>query len=200
MNCVKSLALLTVAAGSLLLNGESAETLTYEKPEVRIAEYYGDRKAAVSLTFDDGIEEHFTLIAPQLDRYGLKGTFGINGKYIGDRNDSFAPRMTWDEVRSLDRGGHEIDNHTWSHPNLWEHPELARRKLAMNDSAMLAELGHPARSVLFPFNGYTEEVLALCDSLHVGARLYQFGLGQRDTHATEQSIGDWLAGVEADRG
>ena len=197
MNKLKSLALITLASSALFMNEASANNLSDGQPEVRIAKYYGNRNAAVSLTFDDGLEEHYTLIAPALDRYGLKGTFGINGKFIGDRDDSFAPRMTWEEVRSLDRNGHEINNHTWSHPNLWEHPELARQELAMNDSAMIAELGHLAISVLFPFNGYTDEVLALCDSLYVGARLYQFGLGQRDTYATEQSIADWLAGIIA---
>ena len=203
---IKSLAALTMVAGSVLLHDASAQTVgtdsgtvvTGEQPAaVSIAKYYGGRQAAVSLTFDDGLEEHYTLIAPELDRYGLKGTFGINGAVIGDRNDSFAPRMTWEEVRSLARNGHEINNHTWSHPNVWEHPELARRELAMNDSAMIAELGYLARSVLFPFNAYNDQVLALCDSLYVGARLYQFGLGQRDTHATEQSISEWLAGVTA---
>ena len=180
---------LLVATASLLASAG--------EPSARVAQYWGGRQAAVSLTFDDGVEENFTLMAPALDRYGLKGTFGINGVYIGDRHDSYAPRMTWDEVRSLDRRGHEINNHTWSHPNLWEHPEMARRELAMNDSAMIAELGHPARSVLFPFNAYTPEVLALCDSLYVGSRLYQFGLGQRDSHATAESIEEWLAGVIA---
>lgn len=54
------------------------------QPSVSIAKYAGVRKAAISLTFDDGIQEQFTLVAPHLDKYGLKGTFGINGKFIGN--------------------------------------------------------------------------------------------------------------------
>lgn len=86
---------------------------------VNVARYLGDRQCAVSLTFDDGMQEHYTLVAPHLDRYGLKGTFGINGKYIGDIDDHYSPRMTWEECRSLAAGGHEICSHTWSHPNLY---------------------------------------------------------------------------------
>ena len=167
------------------------------QPSVSIAKYADNRKAAVSLTFDDGIQEHFTLVAPNLDKYGLKGTFGINGKFIGNRNDEFAPRMTWDEVRQLDQNGHEINNHTWSHPNLWEHPNLAMSELEHNDSAMIVELGHPSISVLFPFNAYNEEILALCNSKYVGARIHQFGLGQRNSHATRHSISEWLRKVIA---
>lgn len=103
--------------------------------------------------------------------------------------------MTWEEVRQMDRNGHEINNHTWSHPNPWSCPDIATQELARNDSAMIAELGHPSMSVLFPFNAYTPEVLELCDSIYVGARLYQFGLGQRDSHATEKTIAEWLRNI-----
>lgn len=30
---------------------------------VSVARYWGDRQAAVSLTFDDGLQEHYTLVA-----------------------------------------------------------------------------------------------------------------------------------------
>ena len=80
---------------------------------VNVAQYRYDRQCAVSLTFDDGIQEDYTLIAPHLDRYGLKGTFCINGAFIGDLDDHYAPRMTWEQCRELDARGHEIDSHSW---------------------------------------------------------------------------------------
>lgn len=170
----------------------SNSMLLSANPGVTVAPYYGNCKAAVSLTFDDGIMEHFSLVAPQLDRYGLKGTFGINGKFMGDRNDDFAPRMTWAEARLMDRNGHEICNHTWSHLNLWSNPETARQEFERNDSAMVAELGHPAKSVLFPFNAFKPEILAYCDSVYVGARLSQLGLGQKNSNITRESLDKWI--------
>ncbi|MDR0894650.1 MAG: polysaccharide deacetylase family protein [Prevotellaceae bacterium] len=162
-------------------------------PQVSIATYAGDRKAAVSLTFDDGLQEHFTLVAPYLDRYGLKGTFGINGKFIGDRADSYAPRLTWDECRQMARNGHEINNHTWSHPNLYSADSVTIvREIAMNDSVLIAELGEASRSVLYPFNGYNDTVLRLCEQGKVGSRRYQFALGQRDSGCTRQSLDRYL--------
>lgn len=32
--------------------------------EVHVAKYYGDRRAAVTYTFDDGLLEHYTRVSP----------------------------------------------------------------------------------------------------------------------------------------
>ena len=69
-------------------------SLSVKSQTASVADFLGDRQAAVSLTFDDGIQEHYTLVAPHLNRYALRGTFGINGKYMGDIDDHFAPRLT----------------------------------------------------------------------------------------------------------
>ena len=168
-------------------------SLSVVSQTVSVANFLGNRQAAVSLTFDDGIQEHFTLVAPHLDRYGLKGTFGINGKFIGNLDDSFAPRMTWDECRQMARNGHEINNHTWSHPNLYYSDSTTIvREIAMNDSAMIAELGFASRSVLYPFNGYNDMVLRLSELGKIGSRLYQFALGHRNSGCTASSIDTWL--------
>ena len=56
----------------------SAQPLT-----VRVAPYYQGRNAALSLTFDDGLQEHYTLLRPELNRRGLRGTFAIIGSKVG---------------------------------------------------------------------------------------------------------------------
>ena len=49
------------------------------EPRVYVAKYKGDKACAISYTFDDGLAEHYTLVAPQLERRGFRGTFFING-------------------------------------------------------------------------------------------------------------------------
>ncbi|MBQ5460467.1 MAG: polysaccharide deacetylase family protein, partial [Bacteroidaceae bacterium] len=56
----------------------SAQPLT-----VRVAPFYQGRQAALSLTFDDGLQEHFTLLRPELNRRGLRATFAIVGSKVG---------------------------------------------------------------------------------------------------------------------
>ena len=163
---------------------------------VSVARYLGDRQCAVSLTFDDGMQEHYTLVAPHLDRYGLKGTFGINGKYIGDIDDRYSPRMTWSECRSLAAGGHEICSHTWSHPNLYyADEELVIEEIEKNDSAIIKEIGVKPMSFLYPFNAYTPFVKEACEKGRTGSRTYQFALGQRNSGCTLESAREWLRNV-----
>lgn len=158
-----------------------------------VAPYRYGCQCAVSLTFDDGIQEDYTLIAPHLDRYGLKGTFCINGAFIGDIDDHYAPRMTWDQCRDLLARGHEIASHSWSHLNEYEVSiEDTQREIAKNDSAMMAELGLRPLTYIFPFNAYTPEALAAAMRNRVACRTYQFALGQRDSKADWASITAWL--------
>ena len=160
---------------------------------VSVANYWEDRQAAISLTFDDGVQEHYTLVAPHLDRYALKGTFGINGKYIGDIDEHYAPRLTWEECRIMVRNGHEICSHSWSHPNLTEIDSLAlQTEIRKNDSVIQAETGIAPTSFLYPFNAWTPQVKSACEKNKIGSRLCQFALGQRNSGCTATSINAWL--------
>ena len=80
--------------------------------EVYVARYKGDKACAISYTFDDGLAEHYTLVAPQLERRGFRGTFFINGSKINEdaarRRDT--TRMTWGQLKELAERGHEIAN------------------------------------------------------------------------------------------
>ncbi|MBK9167503.1 MAG: polysaccharide deacetylase family protein [Bryobacterales bacterium] len=66
-------------------------------------------RAAVALTFDDGPSESTPDLLEILDRYGARATFFICG-----RNAERLPAV----VREAAAAGHEIANHTYSHPLL----------------------------------------------------------------------------------
>ena len=40
--------------------------MTIKSQTVSVADFWGDLQAAVSLTFDDGIQEHYTLVPPPI--------------------------------------------------------------------------------------------------------------------------------------
>lgn len=161
--------------------------------EVSVARYQGDRVCAVSLTFDDGVQEDYTLIAPHLDRYALKATFAINGYYIGDLDDHYSPRMTWEECRSLVRSGHELSNHSWSHPKLTTlSDDSLRMEIARNDSAIEKETGKRPVTFIYPYNTVDDRVRTATMEGRICNREYQFGLGQANSHQTRESIQQWL--------
>jgi len=69
----------------------------------------GNRRAAVSLTYDDCLPCHRTLVAPELTTLGLAGTF-----YCPAGSDDLHDHVeAW---RAVAASGHELGNHTCFHP------------------------------------------------------------------------------------
>jgi peptidoglycan/xylan/chitin deacetylase (PgdA/CDA1 family) len=67
------------------------------------------KRAAVVLTYDDGLNVHLTNTVPALDSFGLKGTF-----YISDYGNHLKGQIAgW---RKAAVKGHELANHTIWHP------------------------------------------------------------------------------------
>jgi len=66
-------------------------------------------QGAVSLTFDDGTQNQLEKAVPPLDEFGLKATF-----YLPPKGDDWRTRLApWAAVAAR---GHEIGNHTLTHP------------------------------------------------------------------------------------
>jgi peptidoglycan-N-acetylglucosamine deacetylase len=63
---------------------------------------------ALSLTYDDGLENHLTVVAPALEKFGLRGTF-----YTPIKSNIMQDPLAW---RALAKKGHELGNHTVFHP------------------------------------------------------------------------------------
>ncbi len=145
----------------------------------RIAKYRSDKKCAISYTFDDGLKEHATLVAPYLEKLGFRGTFWINGKPI-DENDAEKPRVSWAQVKKMARKGHEISNHGWSHKKLprLTIPEI-EREIAKNDSAILLHTGILPLTFCYPYNSKNDTVLRIASKNRIDTRTKQFAIGEQ---------------------
>ena len=65
---------------------------------------------AVSLSFDDGPQSSIDTVIPMLDEHGLKGTFYLS---MGDDGPFYRCPDDW---RAAALAGHEIGNHSMTHP------------------------------------------------------------------------------------
>jgi peptidoglycan/xylan/chitin deacetylase (PgdA/CDA1 family) len=118
-------------------------------------------RAAVALTYDDGMEVHLDHAAPDLDAAGLHGTF-----YVPGHSDSLARHLP--EWRALAERGHELGNHALFHPCLkdppdggdrdWVRPEYAleaytvgrmRDEVAVMNTLLLALDGESVRTLAY---------------------------------------------------
>lgn len=69
---------------------------------------------AVIVAFDDAWKSQFTSAKPILDRFGFKGSFFIVCNYVGKSPD----RMSWNDIQTLERQGHDIESHSMNHIRL----------------------------------------------------------------------------------
>src|SRR6185436_2743661 len=100
----------------------------------------GDHPGLIALTFDDGPDPEWTPdILEILKREGVPATFFIIGK-----NGQAYP----DLLRRIVSEGHEIGNHTYTHPNLGEVPN-SLTELELNATQRLIESEVGRSTVLF---------------------------------------------------
>jgi peptidoglycan/xylan/chitin deacetylase (PgdA/CDA1 family) len=124
------------------------------------------RKAIICLTYDDGLQSHFTTVLPQLDSTGLKGTFFLNSiqgssENIGETSPAIA---AWTKAAI---NGHELANHTLFHacpeklgwPKAYAIESYTVDKIiseVKTENALLALLDpkRKARAFAFPCNNF----------------------------------------------
>jgi peptidoglycan/xylan/chitin deacetylase (PgdA/CDA1 family) len=104
-------------------------------------------QGAVSLTFDDGLASQLELAIPLLDKYGLQATF-----YVPPRDEYETQLIPW---RAAAQTGHEIGNHTISHPCsknfafIADTGRKALEEMTLDDiEAEIAEASRRIRSVI----------------------------------------------------
>jgi hypothetical protein len=69
----------------------------------------------ICLTYDDGLPSHLQTVIPQLDSFGIKGTFFLNS--IQGASDHIGESSPWvTGWRKAAANGHELANHTLFHP------------------------------------------------------------------------------------
>ena len=118
-------------------------------PSSYVIQREGDHPGLIALTFDDGPDPNWTpAILDILSQEQVQATFFIIGK-----NGQAYP----DLLRRVVNEGHEIGNHTYTHPNLGEVP-AALTDLELNATQRLIESETGRSTVLFrpPYFGDAE--------------------------------------------
>jgi peptidoglycan-N-acetylglucosamine deacetylase len=102
----------------------------------------------IALTFDDGPSPVLTpKLLDLLAAHRMKATFFVVGQNAADHPDI---------LRRASREGHEIANHSWSHPNLGKmSDEAVRRELQKTDDAIFAAIGKRPTLLRPPYGSIT---------------------------------------------
>jgi len=129
------------------------------------------KKAAIVLTYDDGIASQLNPAIPQLNKYKLKGTFFLTGNLSED------DITLW---QSVSKKGHEIANHSLYHPcsekSYKNDPRLYVENY--NVKAMINEIGM-MNKILHAVDGRKPRTFAYpCSGSVVGGKDYTEALRQ----------------------
>ena len=131
----------------------------------------------VALTFDDGPSEWTEPLLDILAANGARATFFVIGSLVEQRADV---------LRRMRADGHEIGNHTWSHPWLARDCDLrrARDELERTNAVVAELLGDPPRRFRAPHYDVDDRIEAVASEL-----------GLTHTHG-DVTPPDWRAGAK----
>ena len=122
------------------------------------------KNKALTMSYDDGNYDGDKRLIGIFNKYGIKGTFHLNGKHYvpgGDLYDKI------DELRELYKG-HEISMHSFNHPFLERLPKSEVVRELQKDKETLEMLaGYPVRGMSYPSGTYSDEVIEVLDMLDI---------------------------------
>ena len=108
------------------------------------------------LTFDDTRLEHYTVAAPEMEKYGFKGVFFVMTIPIGRPN-----YMNSEQIKELSDKGHVIGSHTWDHHNvkqLKEEDWVAQ--MEKPNKRIQSITGKPVLYFAYPFGVWNDSAVA----------------------------------------
>jgi peptidoglycan/xylan/chitin deacetylase (PgdA/CDA1 family) len=139
------------------------ELVTFRTLVERVTAGAGEGLAA--LTFDDGLADNETVLAPLLRELGAPATLFIATRWLGGEHPDVPGKrvMDADAVRRLHAAGVEIGGHTVSHPDLTTLGfDAARDELESGRRELEALLDAPVTSAAYPYGRATEETVRAC--------------------------------------
>lgn len=149
--------------------------------KVEVARFLNDRPAALSFTFDDGTEDHYTVVFQTLKRFGLKGSFALIGSRVGGVTSGKyknIPCMSWEQAREMAEHGQEMTSHGYGHRNVEGLSEDdLRYEVQHNDTLIFEKTGVFPRTYIYPGNRKTDAAVAFCNRDRVCTRTYQISMG-----------------------
>ena len=146
---------ISVDVSMSFLNPLLAEEFQMQMVEVDApVEGLDDTKKRVALTFDDGPHPKVTKqVLDTLDRYNAKATFFMLGNRV-----QYYPEIALDVLNR----GHEVGNHTWSHPVL---PKLTETQVinefTTTENAIISAIGQESTVFRPPYGSTTDAINAI---------------------------------------
>lgn len=131
--------------------------------------------ACLALTFDDGPDVHVTpQVLDILEKHNVRATFFVLGSHVGG-NETL--------LRREHKSGHEIGNHSWSHPYFTRMPLEQVRAEITNTQTAIMKAGVPAPHLFRPPYGDINAAVAA----HIPLTIIRWNIDPEDWHPTRRA-------------
>jgi peptidoglycan-N-acetylglucosamine deacetylase len=148
--------------------------------ETLLRESAPDGRRALALTFDDGPSRETTpAIADLLEENGALGTFFV----VGDRIPGAEPVL-----HRLAAGGHELANHTYTHPHTTYLSRHDLREEIVSTTAAVEQIGASVRFVRPPFGKDRRRFVSLSHELGLRVALWSIDSGDSTGYPPEKIV------------
>jgi peptidoglycan/xylan/chitin deacetylase (PgdA/CDA1 family) len=153
---------------------------------------HGSDPNQMALTYDDGPNDPYTLhLLDVLAKHNARATFFLIGKYVRQR-----PEI----VRAIAAAGHEIGNHTESHPNLiFASAKKLRQELQNCNKALEDALGKKVTLFRPPFGGRRPNVLRTARAMGLLPVMWSVSSYDWSAESSEVIIGKVARQLESHR-
>ena len=120
-------------------------------------------KKELSISFDVNWaeEEQLYKILDVLDKYNVKATFFIMGKWV-----VYPDEGNLDKLKEIEKRGHEIGNHSYAHADFQKiSNEKMIKEIKDTEETILKEIGVKTKLFRFPSGSYNENGVKIVESL-----------------------------------
>ncbi len=136
---------------------------------------------SICFTFDDAYVSTLTHAPSIFERHGVRATFfavpgRVNQSSDWD-NERARPLADWDLLRSAQKGGHEIGNHTFNHIKMAQHAVEVQREEVRSAHQRLVDEGLDIKSFCYPYGSHTQQSVEIikemryCSAVILGKRI-----------------------------
>jgi peptidoglycan/xylan/chitin deacetylase (PgdA/CDA1 family) len=131
---------------------------------VEIPKFPGNKRIAVTASFDDGVETDRPVIE-RFNAWGLKATWNLNS--VGLNPHPYAKTIPLEQIAEVYHG-HEVALHTVTHPHL-ERLDAAQIAYEILDDKKALEnfVGYPIRGMAYPCGTWNQTVINVLRALGI---------------------------------
>lgn len=142
----------------------------------------------VALTYDDGPGEHTDALLDLLAQYDAKVTFFVSG--VSNGKGQIDEDFPWIQlIQRMDRDGHQIASHTWSHQDLDKITPVQRQdQMFKNEAALRNILGGFPTYMRPPYSSCSLETGCLSEMGRLGYHVILFDLDTDDYNNDDPNL------------